>query len=78
MIRNFSFVKWSVSILLFAACIFFQQVKAQSVGSLTGNVKDYETQEPLIGAIIAIEGTNLGATTDLDGNYTIVNIPTKS
>lgn len=78
MIRNISFVKWSVSILLFAACIFFQQVKAQSVGSLTGNVKDYETQEPLIGAIIAIEGTNLGATTDLDGNYTIVNIPTKS
>lgn len=46
-------------------------------GKITGVVKDSQTGEPLIGANILIEGTNLGAATDLNGNYVILNIPPK-
>lgn len=47
---------------------------AQSTGSITGHVYDQITQEPLIGTNIQIEGTLIGATTDLDGAYTLNGI----
>jgi hypothetical protein len=78
MIPNISLTKWSGCILWFAMHIFPQVAMTQSVGNLTGSVKDFETQEPLIGAIVTINDTKFGASTDLDGNFTIENIPTKS
>lgn len=51
---------------------------AQNTGLLTGSVKDKLTQEPLIGVSIKLEGTELGAATDLDGNFQIRGIPPKS
>lgn len=49
---------------------------AQSVsGKLTGKVTDAETGEPLIRASVRVEGTKIGAVTDLEGNYTILNVP---
>lgn len=60
-------------LLLFSA----QLLSAQN-GILSGTVKDKETQEALIGAAIRIEGAELGATTDIDGNFRIANIPPKS
>lgn len=50
-------------------------VSAFSVGKLTGVVKDKKTGEPIIGANVMIEGTFLGGAADLDGKYTIYNIP---
>jgi hypothetical protein len=47
---------------------------AQSSGRLIGLVTDAETGEPLIGANVIIVGSSFGAATDLDGNYTIMNI----
>lgn len=44
-------------------------------GSLSGKVTDQLTGEPLIGAAVQLDGTSLGATTDLAGYYTITNIP---
>jgi hypothetical protein len=49
---------------------------AQSTGKISGTVKDAASGEPLIGANVVILGTSLGASTDLDGNYFILNIPT--
>ncbi|MBK8945180.1 MAG: TonB-dependent receptor [Ignavibacteriae bacterium] len=46
-------------------------------GKISGSIKDAQTGEPLIGANILIEGTNLGAATDVNGNYVILNIPPK-
>ncbi|MEX2605471.1 MAG: TonB-dependent receptor [Gracilimonas sp.] len=51
---------------------------AQSTGSITGIVTDAKTDEPLIGATVIIEGTELGDATDTNGRYTITNIPTKT
>ncbi|MGM0531992.1 MAG: SusC/RagA family TonB-linked outer membrane protein [Bacteroidota bacterium] len=38
---------------------------------VTGTVTDAETEEPLPGVNIVVEGTTRGTTTDMDGNYTI-------
>ncbi len=48
-------------------------VLAQS-GKLRGQVTDLETGEPLIGANIIILGTSYGAATDINGDYTILNL----
>lgn len=42
--------------------------------SVKGKVIDKETKEGLLGANIYIKGTNLGASANLDGSYTIQNI----
>ena len=47
---------------------------AQTTGSIHGTVKDTLTDVPLVSAIITLEGTTLGATTDEAGQYTIVNV----
>lgn len=44
------------------------------VGKINGFVRDAETNEALIGANILVEGTNIGAATNLDGYYVITNI----
>jgi len=46
---------------------------AQS-GTLTGQITDAETGEPLIGATVYIESVNRGTQSDVDGNYTINDI----
>ena len=48
---------------------------AGSTGKISGRVQDTETGEPLIGISIMIEGTTMGASTDVDGNFVITNIP---
>lgn len=47
-------------------------------GKIIGVVKDAKTQEPLFGATVQLEGTGLGAVTDLDGKYLITNITPKT
>ena len=47
---------------------------AQTTGKIAGIVKDANTNEPLAGANILVEGTSLGAAADLDGNFYIINI----
>jgi len=44
-------------------------------GKISGTVRDAENGEPLPGANVFIEGTTLGASTDIDGFYYILNIP---
>ncbi len=43
--------------------------------TLSGRVLDSETDQALVGANVIIEGTSLGGSTDLNGNYVIYNIP---
>ena len=44
-------------------------------GKIVGKVTDVETGEELIGANVLIQGTNLGAATDISGDFVILNIP---
>ncbi len=50
-------------------------VFAGETGKIKGFVYDAETGEPLPGANVVIEGTNLGAATDMDGFFFIINVP---
>ncbi len=50
-------------------------VFAQSSGKIVGVVKDKQTGEPLAGVNVVLQNTMLGATTDIDGYYVILNVP---
>jgi len=67
-----------ISTNLLAALVFLlvsTTLFAQTgVGKMSGKVIDADTKEPLIGANIILLNTNLGAATDIDGNYFILNI----
>jgi len=56
--------------VLFAATTY-----AQTSGKISGRVLDTDTSEPLIGANVIIEGTNLGAATNVDGTFFILRVP---
>ncbi|MCE2732181.1 MAG: TonB-dependent receptor [Flammeovirgaceae bacterium] len=62
-----------VSVLLFCALISFASFSQNA--TLSGKITDNETKEALIGATIIVEKTTLGGITDLDGKFTIKNIP---
>ncbi|MDZ7724245.1 MAG: carboxypeptidase-like regulatory domain-containing protein [candidate division KSB1 bacterium] len=47
---------------------------AATTGKIAGKVIDKNTQEPLPGANVVIEGTKMGAATDLEGEYFIINV----
>ena len=44
---------------------------------VTGTVTD-ETGEPLIGANVAVKGTNFATNTDIDGRFVITNVPSSA
>ena len=47
-------------------------------GKISGIVVDGENGEPVIGANVYLEGMTLGAATDVDGAYLILNVPVGS
>ena len=55
-------------VFLFLLCLFPLGTLAQSV--VKGTVND-ETGEPIIGATVKVQGTNEGAITDFDGNFSV-------
>lgn len=62
------------AILLLTICLPFT-ITAGETGKIAGKVTDNDTGDPLPGTNVIVEGTNLGAATDLNGNYTILNVP---
>ena len=55
-------------VLLFLLCLFPLGALAQSI--VKGTVSD-ESGEPVIGATVKVQGSNEGAITDFDGNYSV-------
>ncbi len=69
-----------IVIFCFLLCAFFIQIPfAATTGKIAGVISDAETGEPLIGANIVIlkngQATSMGAATDAQGYYAIVNVP---
>ena len=48
---------------------------AQNSGTLAGRVTDAQTGDTLPGANVVIQGTTLGAATNLDGEFRIIGVP---
>jgi len=64
-----------ISLSLLAFLIFFPiSIFAQSTGSIGGRVTDSKDGSSLMGATIKIEGSNMGAITDDNGEFVILNV----
>jgi hypothetical protein len=61
-----------VCALLMQFPLHAQEIKR---GAITGRVIDKTTKEPIVGATVKVVGLELGAVADLDGKFTIQNIP---
>ncbi|MBL7012989.1 MAG: TonB-dependent receptor [Candidatus Marinimicrobia bacterium] len=63
-VKKFSFIYLLLSALLMGG----------ATGKISGIITDIETGDPMIGANVLLIGTSLGAATDVNGQYTIVNV----
>lgn len=61
--------------VLFLVLMLYTGTFAKAFGKITGKVIDKETNEPLPGTNVIIEGTSLGAATDTSGTYMILQVP---
>ena len=62
------------NVLLILFSLWSTAALAQS-GTVRGTVKDGKTKESLIGCTVRIDGTQLGSTTDIEGNFSLANVP---
>ncbi|MCD6354797.1 MAG: carboxypeptidase-like regulatory domain-containing protein, partial [Prolixibacteraceae bacterium] len=52
-----------------------QALIAQTTGKIIGQVKDKATKQPIAGANVIVLGTQRGASSDLNGDFVILNMP---
>jgi outer membrane receptor protein involved in Fe transport len=67
--------KINVPFLFISFILMSISVYCGTTGKIAGKVTEAGTNEPLPGCNIIIEGTNLGAATNTDGEFFIINIP---
>ncbi len=65
--------KWSALVLLGLALPVL--AFGQNTGKLAGTVTDAASGDPLPGATVVLQGTQLGTAADVDGSYFIIGIP---
>lgn len=68
-----SFIKYT-NLLLINLLLGFS-VLAQGSGTIRGTIKDAKTKEDIIGATVFITGLSKGAATDVNGFFSISNVP---
>ncbi|WP_200975414.1 TonB-dependent receptor [Echinicola sp. 20G] len=61
--------------LLMTAVCLLVGFGAMAQNQVNGRIKDAETGEVLIGANVILEGTGRGSTADVEGNFSIKNVP---
>lgn len=62
-------------LLFLIASFVINSLYAQSTGKIMGKVIDASTDEGIPFANVLIDGTSLGAASDVEGNFVILNIP---
>jgi len=63
-------------VLMLLACLLVSWGSAMGqVTEVMGSVMSAEDGEPIVGASVLVEGTTVGAITDIDGNFIISKIP---
>ena len=73
--RSRSLVRSLLLMLLLFGTAALLPLSAQTTGKISGTIRDQETGEPLVGCNVLLMGTAMGAATDLEGSYFILNIP---
>jgi iron complex outermembrane receptor protein len=64
---------YSKKYVLLCVFVMMSVIAFAQTGSIKGRVLD-ETSQPLPGSSVTIDGTTIGATTDVNGNYTISGV----
>ncbi len=76
--RRSNWISGLFLIFLFLFLLSTGEVLSQTTGSIRGKIVDSETGEELIGVNVMLEGTSIGAASDIEGNFRIRNIPAGS
>ena len=61
--------------LLMAVLVMGIGLATAQVQTVTGTVTSEEDGLPIVGASVTVKGTQLGTATDMDGHFTIANVP---
>lgn len=61
---------WAILLVIISTGAILAQT-----GNIRGNIYDKDTGEPISFATVVLEGTTMGATTNLEGFYNISNVP---
>ena len=77
---NFQLKQFYLVLALTVTAFFINTLlsKAQNAGQVSGKIIDAATSQPLIGATVMIEGSSIGTTTDNEGFFKLMNVPTKA
>ena len=67
--------KLCLMLIVFGVFTWGVNIFAGTTGKISGTVTDAQNGAPLPGVNVMIEGTSIGAATDLNGFYFIINIP---
>ena len=70
-------MKRKLMLLMTCLMIGIGLVNAQ-VRKVTGTVTSAEDGLPVVGASVLVKGTTVGTVTDIDGNFTISNVPSSA
>ncbi|MBD3288884.1 TonB-dependent receptor [candidate division KSB1 bacterium] len=63
------------TVLALLLIFIFSNAFTQTTGKISGRVIDKDTGDPLVGSNIIIEGTQMGAASDMKGHFFIINVP---
>jgi hypothetical protein len=67
-------LKTVITFLLLSSVLTVTLLANGTTGKIAGSVIDSKTREKLIGVNVIIEGTSLGASTNIDGYFAILNV----
>ncbi len=73
--RIYTFYSLTRVTILLLVLMRVNLVFAGTTGKVKGHIYDKQTREALIGVNVWLDGTSLGAATDVEGFYIILNIP---
>lgn len=65
----------SLFLVLLSLAALGSSALAGNTGKIAGQAKDAQTGETLVGVNVIVEGTSMGAATNIDGYYVILNVP---
>lgn len=71
-------MKRKLTLLLTCLLVGIGVAIAQTPKTVTGLVTSEDDGQPVVGASVLVKGTNVGTTTNLDGKFTINNVPSSA
>lgn len=71
-------MKRKLTLLLICLFAGINLTIAQTSKKVSGIVFSEEDNQPVIGASVLVKGSSIGTTTDIDGKFTINNVPSSA